>query len=117
MIETARPQINASKLVVGGGIAGAVFTIGSMLIFLTGLPILRYMFAAALILGCGMALFRRLVRHKTTGAPWLLSATEKCAEPPLKRDLEKSRDAPQRSVTIYTAIRAVAPAAHIWRTT
>ena len=51
MPETARPQINASKLVIGGGIAGAAFTIGSMLIFLAGLPILRYMFAAAFILG------------------------------------------------------------------
>ncbi|MBV9770624.1 MAG: hypothetical protein JOZ32_13700 [Bryobacterales bacterium] len=58
MSETARPQINASKLVVGGGVAGAMFTIGSMLIFLTGLPILRYMFPAALFLGCAIALFR-----------------------------------------------------------
>ena len=96
MIETARPQINVSKLVVGGGIAGAIFTIGSMLIFLTGLPILRYMFAAALILGCGIALCRRLVRHKTTGAPWLLAATENGAEVPLKQDLEKSQNAQPR---------------------
>jgi hypothetical protein len=42
MTEPARPQIDASKLVVGGGIVGAIFTVGSMLIFLTGLPILRY---------------------------------------------------------------------------
>ena len=93
MPETARPQINASKLVIGGGIAGAAFTIGSMLIFLTGLPILRYMFSAALILGCAIALFRRLIRHKTPGAPWLLAATEKGAEVPLKQDLEKSQNA------------------------
>jgi hypothetical protein len=101
MIETARPQINASKLVIGGGIAGAAFTIGSMLIFLTGLPILRYMFAAALILGCGVALLLRLVCHKTPGAPWLLSATEKNSEVPLKQELEKSQNAPQRLAAIY----------------
>ena len=93
MTETARPQINASKLVIGGGIAGAAFTIGSMLIFLTGLPILRYMFPAAFILGCAIALFRRLIRHKTPGAPWLLAATEKGAEVSLKQDLEKSQNA------------------------
>jgi hypothetical protein len=101
MPETARPQINASKLVIGGGVAGAAFTIGSMLIFLTGLPILRYMFPAAFILGCGIALFRRLIRHKTPGAPWLLAATEKGAEVPLRQDLEKSRNAPQRLAAIY----------------
>jgi hypothetical protein len=101
MTETPRPQINASKLVIGGGIAGAAFTIGSMLIFLTGLPILRYMFAAALILGCAIALSLRLVRYKTPGAPWLLSATEKRAEVSLKQDLEKNQNPPQRLAAIY----------------
>ncbi len=101
MTETARPQINASKLVIGGGIVGAIFTIGSMLIFLTGLPILRYMFPAALVLGCGVALVRRLVRHKTTGAPWLLAATENGAEVPFKPDLEKSQNPPQRLAALY----------------
>jgi len=103
MPETARPQINASKLVIGGGIAGAAFTIGSMLIFLAGLPILRYMFAAAFILGCGIALLRRLIRHKTPGAPWLLAATEKSAEVSFKQDLEKNQNAPQRLAAIYIA--------------
>ncbi len=103
MTETARPQINASKLVIGGGIAGAIFTIGSMLIFLAGLPILRYMFAAAIILGCGAALFRRLVRHKTPGAPWLLSAIENGSEAAPKQDLDKGQDAPRPFVAICIA--------------
>ncbi len=47
MKEDARPQINASKIVIGGGIAAAIFTVGSMLIFITGLPLLWYMFPAA----------------------------------------------------------------------
>jgi hypothetical protein len=101
MAETPRPQINASKLVVGGGIVGAIFTIGSMLIFLTGLPILRYMFAAALVLGCGIALVRRRVRHKTPGAPWLLSAIDQSVQSPVRRDLDKSQDAPQKFVPIH----------------
>ena len=109
MNETARPQINASKLVVGGGIIGAIFTVGSMLIFLTGLPILRYMFPAALVLGFGIALFQRLIRHKTPGAPWLLAAIEKGAEMTPRQDIDKSQDldtsqdAPQGLVAIYVA--------------
>ena len=75
MKETSLPQINVSKIVVGGGIAGAIFTIGGMLIFLTGLPILWFMFPAAAVAGCVVALIRRLVHHKTPGAPWLLSLT------------------------------------------
>lgn len=50
------PQINVSKIVVGGGIAGAIFTVGSMSIFLTGLPLLWFMFPAALVVGSGVAL-------------------------------------------------------------
>ena len=75
--ETQLPQINISKIVVGGGIAGAFFAFSSMLIFLIGIPMLRYMFLAALVLGCGVALVLRFVRHKTPapgsgGAPWIL---------------------------------------------
>jgi hypothetical protein len=90
MKEDARPQINASKIVIGGGIAGAIFTIGSMLIFLAGLPVLRYMFPAAVVLGCAIALVRRFVRHKTIGAPWLMSAVEQKTEFPPKWQREKN---------------------------
>lgn len=90
MKEDARPQINASKIVIGGGIAGAIFTVGSMLIFLAGLPVLRYMFPAAVVLGCAIALVRRFVRHKTIGAPWLMSAIEQEPESPVKRPREKN---------------------------
>jgi hypothetical protein len=75
--ETPRPQINSARIVFGGGIAGAIFTIGSMLIFLTGLPVLWYLFAAAIVLGGGVALVLRFARHKTPGTPWILSATKK----------------------------------------
>jgi hypothetical protein len=72
-----KPQINVSKIVVGGGIAGAVFTAGSMLIFLLGIPLLRYVFPAAIVLGCAVALILHFVRKETPGAPWILSQAEK----------------------------------------
>jgi hypothetical protein len=75
--ETPNPQINISKIAVGGGIAGAVFTVGSMLIFLLGIPVLRFMFPAALVVGVVVALILHFSRHETTGAPWLLSPTKK----------------------------------------
>ncbi len=62
--DNPNPQINVSKIVVGGGIAGAIFTIGSMSIFLTGLPLLWFMFPAALVVGSGVALLLHLSHRK-----------------------------------------------------
>jgi hypothetical protein len=66
------PQINLSKIPVGGGIAGAIFALGSMLIFLLGIPVLRYVFPAAVVLGLAVALILHFARHETTGAAWIL---------------------------------------------
>jgi len=55
--DTPKPQINVSKIVVGGGVAGAIFTVGSMVIFLLGIPLLRYIFPAAIVLGAQLRLF------------------------------------------------------------
>jgi len=74
--DTPRPQINSAKIAVGGGIAGAIFTIGSMLIFLTGLPMLWYMFPGAIVLGGLFALILHFGRRKTPGTSWTLPATE-----------------------------------------
>jgi len=74
------PQINSAKLRIGGGIAGAIFTIGSMLIFLIGIPAIRYVFPVAVLVGCGVALILHFIRHETPGEPWILSATEKKTE-------------------------------------
>ena len=71
------PQINVSKIAGGPGIAGALFAVISMLIFLIGIPLLRYLFPAAIVLGCGVALIIHLKRHETPGTPWILSATKK----------------------------------------
>jgi hypothetical protein len=70
--DLSNPQINLSKIPVGGGIAGAIFAIGSMLIFLIGIPVIRYVFPAAVLLGCAVALVIHFMRHETPGASWIL---------------------------------------------
>ena len=60
------PQINVSKIPGGTGIAGALFAVGSMLIFLFGVPRIRYFFIASIVLGCGVALILRFIRRETS---------------------------------------------------
>jgi hypothetical protein len=71
------PQINVSSIKAGGGIAGTIFTLASMLIFLVGIPALRYFLPAAIVLGLVMALIIHFVRHETPGKSWILPATKK----------------------------------------
>ena len=65
------PQINVSSIKAGGGIAGTLFTVCSMLIFLVGIPALRYFLPAAIALGCGVALAIHFKKHETPGQPWI----------------------------------------------
>jgi hypothetical protein len=58
------PQINVSKIPGAGGVAGALFAIISMTIFLIGIPALRYMLPAAAVIGCVVALAMRFVHRK-----------------------------------------------------
>jgi hypothetical protein len=74
--EIHNPQINISKIAVGGGIAGAFFAGVSTLIFLMGIPLVRFMFPVAVVLGGGIALVLHFARHKTPGMPWILPGTE-----------------------------------------
>jgi hypothetical protein len=112
------PQINVSKIAGGGGIAGAIFAVGSMAIFLIGIPALRYMFPAAILLGCGVALVLRFIRHDTPGASWILSAAEKGTAAPSK--LER-KSTPKHSTKIFldsaTSLRSgPTDSAHYWIT-
>jgi len=75
------PQINVSKIPGGAGIAGALFAIGSLLIFLVGIPRLRFFLLAAIILGSVVALVLRFVRRETPGKPWILSSTQHADSP------------------------------------
>jgi hypothetical protein len=78
MTETGQsPQINVSRIPGGAGVAGALFAVISMTIFLIGIPALRFMFPAAIILGSVVALVLHFKRPKATGASWILPATRK----------------------------------------
>jgi len=92
---TPNPQINVSKIPGGAGIAGALFALGSMLIFLIGIPRLRYFFIAAIVLGCGIAVILRLIRHETPGKPWILSATQEPDTTTRPVEAARSSDRPE----------------------
>ena len=79
--DTRSPQINLSHIPGGGGIAGALFALSSMLILLIGVPRLQIFFPAAIVFGCGVALILRFVRRETPGKPWILPATSAPAAP------------------------------------
>jgi hypothetical protein len=52
--------IRIDKIHVGAGFAGLAFTIGSLAIFLVGLPVLWYFLAGAVSLGVGIAIVLHL---------------------------------------------------------
>ena len=58
--------ITMHRIRFGGGVAGMVFTVGSMLIFLLGVPVLWYFFAGAVALGVGFAAVLHRVRRQST---------------------------------------------------
>ena len=60
MSEKRHPGITMHKLSFSGGLPGLVFTIGSALIFLFGLPALWYFVAFAFALGLGIAMLLRM---------------------------------------------------------
>jgi hypothetical protein len=74
---TPNPQINVSKISGGAGMAGALFAVISTVIFLIGIPALRYFLPAAIVLGCAVALVTRFKRHETPGKPWILLSAKK----------------------------------------
>lgn len=49
------PGISMHKIPVGAGIAGLIFTVGSMVVLMIGIPALRYFLGVALVLGLGIA--------------------------------------------------------------
>jgi hypothetical protein len=61
------PGINFHKLPVSGGAAGLLFAVGSTLIFLFGIPMVRWFLGGAVVLGLGVAGVLRLF-HKLVAA-------------------------------------------------
>ena len=76
MTQPQAPQINVSKIPGGAGFAGALFALSSVVIFLIGIPILKFFLPAAIILGFGIMLLIHFVRrrfpHETPGSPWIM---------------------------------------------
>ena len=59
------PQINVSRIPGGSGVAGALFAVISLVIFLVGIPALRYFLLAAIVLGGGMALVLHFIHRES----------------------------------------------------
>ena len=76
----SNPQINVSKIAVGSGTAGALVMVVSMLIFLVGIPALRYFLPAAIGLGCVVALAIHFVKHEAVGKAWINSVPKKLSK-------------------------------------
>ena len=54
-----RPEINVSKIPVGGGVAGLMIAVSIIVIALIGLPPARWFLAGSVAIGLLFALFRR----------------------------------------------------------
>ena len=76
MREPSAPQINVSKIPGGAGFAGMFFALSSVVIFLIGIPILKFFLPAAIIVGFGIMYLIHFVRrkfpHETPGSPWIM---------------------------------------------
>jgi hypothetical protein len=70
-------EINAAKVPVDGNVGGMIFAASTVIIFLLGIPLLRYLFPAAIVSGCVIAFILHFIRYETPGAPWILSARKK----------------------------------------
>jgi hypothetical protein len=70
-------QINIANVPADGNIAGLIFALGTVMIFFWGIPLVRYLFPAAIFLGCGIAVVLHFIRHETPGASWILPAANK----------------------------------------
>lgn len=101
--DSERPQINASNLRVGGELVGALFVVGSMLIFMIGIPLLRYVFPAAIVLGCLVALVLHRVRHENPGKPWLRAAIETEPKPAPRSKAGRTSDRSTKVVIVPLA--------------
>ena len=73
--ENPSPQINVSKIPGGAGIAGGLFAVSSVIIFLIGIPALRWFLPAAILLGFGVTAAIHFARKRfprlTPGTPWI----------------------------------------------
>jgi hypothetical protein len=93
MDEKRHPGITMHKLSFGGGFMGLLFTLGSVLIFVVGLPALWYFVAFAFVLGVGIAMVLRLVSSSRSerNKPLSISAAAQKTESPAPQSRERSQ--------------------------
>jgi hypothetical protein len=63
-------EINAAKIPVDGNAGGMIFAAATVIIFLLGIPLLRFLFPAAIVAGCAIAFILHFVRHETPAKPF-----------------------------------------------
>jgi len=85
--EKRHPGITMHKLSFGGGLEGLTFVIGTVLIFVFGLPALWYFVAFAVALGIGIAVFLRSASDRISqrNKPLSLFASEQKVDIPARR--------------------------------
>jgi hypothetical protein len=99
------PGITMHRLSFGGGFAGLLFTVVSVLIFVLGFPPLWYFVAFAFILGVGFAIVLRITSNSRTESSKplsILAASEKKQSP--------SSPAPERRQSLLRAVSKPFPA-------
>ena len=60
-------QINLANVPADGNVGGLLFTAGTVMIFFWGIPLIRYLVPTAILLGGGLALVFRKIRHDASG--------------------------------------------------
>jgi hypothetical protein len=60
-------EINVAKVPADGNFGGMIFALATVMIFFWGIPLVRYLFPCAILLGCGVALVLHFI-HRAD--PW-----------------------------------------------
>jgi len=62
--ETPVAEINMSRIPVSADIAGLLFTVGTVVTFYWGIPELKNVVPAAIVVGVAVAVLLHLIRHE-----------------------------------------------------
>ncbi len=69
--ERPRAEINMAKIPVSADIPGLIFTLGTVMTFYWGIPELRYVFPAAIVVGAVVALVLHFIRDDAPPASYI----------------------------------------------
>jgi hypothetical protein len=67
--DRVRAAINMANIPVSGDVPGLIFALATALIFFLGIPAIRWMFPAAIVLGCGIAVVLHFIHHGERDKP------------------------------------------------